>query len=206
MNIKILNLISLITTIILLYFYFIFAIAIIFIIVPPIKVHPFVNSLMFPLYISILITFYIFFTNKISIKPKYNSYLTKLGELNLIIPIFMLSLGFSLLFLSLVYSSISTILEFLGILFLCVGLVIFIIIFFAKSFLEKRICFTLKKAYEILEKTSNGGDFREYNFKRYMRLTFININKKLSRRFEIKTCNDENDYSKLQYSVVSPIY
>ena len=99
MKIKILNLISLITTIILLYFYFLFAIAIIFIIVPPIEIHPFANSLMFPLYISILITFYVFFISEISIKPKYYSYLTKLGELNFIIPIFILSLGFFLLFI-----------------------------------------------------------------------------------------------------------
>ena len=203
MKIKILNLISLITTIILLYFYFLFAIAIIFLIISPIEIHPFANSLMFPLYISILITFYVFFISGISIKPKYYSYLTKLAELNFIIPIFILSLGFFLLFLSLVYSSISTFLEFLGDLFLIVGLGIFIIIFFAKSFLEKRICFTLKKAYEILETASNGGDFLEDNFKRYMRLTFININAKLSRRLEIKTCNDENDYSKLQYSLIN---
>ena len=200
---KILNLISLITTIILLYFYFFFTLAITFRIFPSIEIHPFVNSLMFPLYMSITITFYIFFIHKTPLKPKYDPFLTKLGELNLIVPIFILSLGFSLLFISLVYSSISTILDFLGYLFLYVGLSILIIIIYAKSFLEKRIYFTLNKAYEILENTNNADDFLEDNFKKYMRLTFINVNEKLSRRLEIKTCNDENDYSKLQYSLIN---
>ena len=206
---KILNLIGLITTIILLYFYFFFALAIIFKITPSVvEIHPFVNSLMFPLYISILVTLFIFFGDKIYIKQKYNLYLTKWRELNLIIPIFMVSLGFSFLFLSLVYNSISTILELLGNLFLIVGLVIFTIIIFAKSLFENQIFFTLKKTYGILENTDNEGDFLENDYKRYMRLTFKNINEKLSTKLAIKPYNDENDYSKLQYSLINylPIY
>lgn len=192
-----------ITTVIVIYFYFFFAFAVAFRYIPPTEFPSFVKSLMFPLYLSILMTISFFYGGKITSKIKNFSLLINLKELYPIAPLFIISLGFSFLLLGLVFSS--KFLGYSGFTFINFGLILFVIAFSAKSLLEQRMYFNLKEANRIINKIdyTNKNQADIYNLKNYMRLAFKNINERLGRGLELRTCEDTNNCSKLEYTLIN---
>lgn len=192
-----------ITTVIVVYFYFFFAFAVAFKFVPPTNFPSFANLLMFPLYLSILTTIYFFYGDKISSKTENFSLLIKLKELYPIVPLFIISVGFSFLLLSLVFRSVF--LGDSGFTFILIGLILFTISFLAKLSLEQRIYFNLKEANGIIEKIdeSNKNPVDISNLKRYIRLTLENVNNKLGRGLELRACNEADGCYKLEYTLVN---
>lgn len=203
-NNKIRFIMGVVTTVIVIYFYFFFVFAfVVFKFVSPNELPSFANSLMVPLFLSILMTLYIYSGNKITSKIENFSLLTELKELYPIAPLFIISLGFSFLLLSLVFSS--KFLMYSGLTFVPLGLVLFFIAFLAKLSLEQRIYFNLKEANRIINKIDytdkNQTDI--YNLKNYMRLAFKNIKERLGRGLELRTCEDTNKCSKLEYTLIN---
>jgi len=152
---------------------------------------------------SILMTFYIFYEGKITSKIKNSPRLIELKEIYPIAPFFIVSLGFSFLLLSLIFASVY--LLYLGLTFIILGSGLFIITYFAKLFLEEQIYFNLNEANRILNKinANNKNPADIYNLKKYMKLIFKNINNKLDKGLELKTCEDTNTCYKLEYTLIN---
>ncbi len=139
---KILKSMTFITYII---FCFIYLIAILAVVFKFTGVPAFANTLTFfmlILIISILATLYSLYKDKLSFKPE-NFPLVKSRELYPLIPYFIISIGLSLIFLGLIFSSVSNILKYLGSALYGLGIGLLIIILYAKWLLNKRIYFNL---------------------------------------------------------------
>lgn len=203
-NNKIRFIMGVVTTVIVIYFYFFFTFAfVVFKFVSPNELPSFVKSLMFPLYLSILMTLYIYYENKLTSKIENFYLLIKLKELYPIAPLFIISVGVSFTLLSLVFSS--KFLVYSGFTFILFGLILFVIAILAKSSLEQRIYFNLKEANSIIKKIdeSNKNPAEIYNLKRYMRLTFEDVNNKLDKGLELRSCEDTNTCYKLEYALIN---
>lgn len=188
-------------------FCFIYLIGILVVIFKFTGVPVFANTLTFfmlILIISILTTLYILYKTRLSFKPE-NIPLVKSKELYPILPYFIISIGLSFIFLRLTFSSVSNILFYLGNTLYGAGIGLLIITLYAKWLLNRRIYFNLKEANNIIKKIdgNNKNPVEIYNLKRRMGLIFKNVNNKLGRGLELRTCNEADSCYKLEYALVN---